>query len=59
MIGDVYDLRFMRWKVSSVFDDNGKACARLHCLDQKMNPWVVPLPFLEVVVDRKVSAGKG
>lgn len=55
MIGDVYRLRSMRWQVASIFQRNEDQWAKLKCLDKRKKAWEVPVVFLEVKSDRRVS----
>lgn len=55
MIGHVYELRFMRWRVTEVFQDKKEEWARLQCLDKHMEPWDVPQTFLIMMIERRVS----
>jgi len=55
MIGQVYNLRFMRWKIVAIFARKNGNWARLKCLDKRGLRWDVPVSFLELMKNRKVS----
>lgn len=55
MIGDIYELRFMRWKVSKTFWRNGEQWVALKCLDKRKRAWEMPITFLQMMDKRKVS----
>ncbi|QRG68570.1 hypothetical protein [Brevibacillus choshinensis] len=56
MKDEIYELRFMRWKVSKTFLRDGQYWALLKCVSKrKQPPWEVPLSFLEMVQNRKIS----
>lgn len=58
MKGQVYELRSMHWRVSKTFWRNGEQWALLKCVTRSRNappPWEIPITFLEVVRNRRVS----
>lgn len=56
MRGQVYELRFIRWKVSKTFRRGGEEWALLKGKsNRKLLLWEVPFSFLEIVSHRRVS----
>lgn len=56
MVGKIYELRSLRWKVTKTFWRNGEEFAVLKCVNKrKKQPWEVPIIFLIMMDHRKVS----
>ncbi|MCR8939791.1 hypothetical protein O0555_21050 [Brevibacillus laterosporus] len=56
MIGQVYQLQGMQRKVRDIFFKRNVKFARLQCLDERKEPWIVSVDFLDLVAKvRRIS----